>query len=121
MKWNGSNYSVTLTDTNGVLGNYKLSSNSKDIKLSIDGNKLTISCTEAPKDIINITAEKNNGKRKGIVVWSDGHIKEGLQNLATYGAEVSDPVSGYLKLEVKTGNLHLIKTSEDGIVGGITF
>lgn len=121
LKWNGSNYSVTLTDTNGVLGNYKLSSNSKDIKLSIDGNKLTISCTEAPKDIINITAEKNNGKRKGIVVWSDGHIKEGLQNLATYGAEVSDPVSGYLKLEVKTGNLHLIKTSEDGIVGGITF
>lgn len=90
LKWNGTDYSVTLTDTNGVLGNYSFSSSTSGMKFEVNGNKLTIRCNEAPKDAVNIMAEKKNGERKGVVIWSDGNIGGGKQDFTTYGATVSD-------------------------------
>jgi len=55
------------------------------------------------------------------VVWGDGVTGGGTQDFATYGATVDDPVTGYMSLEVMTGSMKLIKTSEDGKVGGISF
>lgn len=121
LAWNGTNYSAVLTDTNGVLGNYRFSSSTAGLKFSVSGNQLTISCDTAPKGAVSITAEKTNGQRKGVVVWTDGNIGGGKQDLVSYGATVSDPIKGYLNLEVKTGNMKLIKTSEDGKVEGIRF
>ena len=121
LKWNGTNYSVTLTDTNGVLGNFKFSSNISGIQFSVSGNQLTISCDTAPNGAVSITAEKNNATRRGVVVWGDGVTGGGTQDFATYGATVDDPVTGYMSLEVMTGSMRLIKTSEDGKVGGISF
>lgn len=121
LKWDGTDYSTTLKDENGVLGNYKFSSNVSGMKFETNGNELTIRCSEAPKDAITIQADKVGGERKGVVVWTDSNIGGGQQDFATYGTTVSDPVSGYLKLEVMTGNMHLIKTSEDGKVDGISF
>ena len=121
LKWNGTNYSVTLTDTNGVLGNYRFSSNTTGIEFSVSGNQLTISCDTAPSGAVSITAEKTNGMRRGVVVWGDGNTGGGTQDFATYGASVVDPVTGYLSLEVMTGSMKLVKTSEDGMVGGISF
>lgn len=121
LKWNGTNYSVTLTDANGVLGNYRFSSNTTGIEFSISGNQLTISCDTAPSGAVTVTAEKTNGTRKGVVVWGDGVNGGGTQDFATYGATVTDPVTGYLSLEVMTGFMKLVKTSEDGKVSGISF
>lgn len=121
LKWNGANYSVTLTDSNNVLGNYTFSSSTAGMRFSVDGNRLTITCDTAPKGAVSITAEKVNGQRSGVVIWSDGVSGGGTQDFAAYGATVSDPVSGLLKLEVMTGSMKLIKTSEDGKVDGIRF
>lgn len=121
LKWNGTNYSVTLTDHNGVLGNYRFSSNTAGIEFSVSGNQLTISCTTAPSGAVSITAEKTNGTRRGVVVWGDGRTGGGTQDFVTYGASVTDPVTGYLSLEIMTGSMKLVKTSEDGKVGGISF
>lgn len=52
---------------------------------------------------------------------TDGVTGGGTQDFATYGTTVSDQMVGYLNLEVKTGNMKLIKTSEDGKVEGISF
>lgn len=121
LQWNGTDYSTTLTDSNNVLGNYTFSSSTAGLRFSVSGNKLTITCAAAQKGAISITAQKINGQRSGVVIWSDGHIGGGKQDFATYGATVSDPVTGYLKLEIKTGNMKLVKTSEDGKVEGIRF
>lgn len=121
LKWNGTNYSTTFTDTNGVLGNYRFSSSTPGLTFSVDGNKLTITTDKAIRGAVSITAEKTNGQRKGVVVWSDGKTGGGTQDFATYGATVSDPMTGFLNLEIKTGNMKLIKTSEDGKVEGIRF
>lgn len=45
----------------------------------------------------------------------------GQQDLATYAATVRDPVTAFLRLRVSTGNIKIVKTSEDGRVDGITF
>lgn len=121
LKWNGTNYSVTLTDANGVLGNYRFSSNTAGIQFSVSGNQLTISCDTAPSGAVTVTAEKIGGTRRGVVVWGDGRTGGGTQDFATYGATVTDPVTGFLSLEIMTGSMKLVKASEDGKVSGISF
>lgn len=68
------------------------------------------------KGSVTVKAEKITAQRSGVVVWTDGVSGGGTQDFATYGATVSDQMVGYLNLEVKTGNMKLIKTSEDGKV-----
>ena len=122
LNWDGSCYSATLTDTNGVLGNYRSSANQTGVSFSVQGNVLTISTQNAPTGTLRVTAEKE-ALRKGVVVWSDGHYgPDGtMQDVVTYSATVSDPVTAFLNLKVSYGGAKIIKTSEDGKVDGITF
>ncbi len=121
LTWNGTNYSATLTDTNQVLSNYRFSSNTSGIEFAVSGNELTISCDTAPTGAVAITAQKTGGSRRGVVVWGDGISGGGNQDFATYGATVDDPVTGRLNLEIMTGAMKLVKTSEDGKVSDIRF
>ena len=121
LKWDGQQYSLTLTDTNGVLGDYTFTSNITGLNFSVDGNQLTITSSQAIKGSVTVKAEKISAQRSGVVVWTDGITGGGKQDFATYGETVSDQMVGYLNLEVKTGNMKLIKTSEDGQVAGISF
>lgn len=121
LKWDGEKYTATLTDTNGVLGDYTFTSSTTGLNFSVDGNQLTITSDQALKGTVTVKAEKISAQRSGVVVWTDGVTGGGTQDFATYGATVSDQMVGYLNLEVKTGNMKLIKTSEDGKVEGISF
>lgn len=121
LKWDGEKYSTTLTDTNGVLGDYTFTSSTAGLNFSVDGSRLTITSSQALKGSVTVKAEKISAQRSGVVVWTDGVTGGGTQDFATYGTTVSDQMVGYLNLEVKTGNMKLIKTSEDGKVEGISF
>ncbi len=44
-----------------------------------------------------------------------------MQDIVTYAQEVSDPVTGYVKMKVSYGSCQIVKTSEDGKVDGINF
>ena len=123
LKWDGSKYVTTLTDSNGVLGNYEFSANIDGVTFSKSGNKLIVSMTKAPSKEFTITATKSNGTRKGIVVWTDGKNSpgNGIQDVVSYSQNVSDPVSGFVKMKVSYGSCKIVKTSEDGKVDGIKF
>ena len=123
LKWDGSKYVTTLTDSNGVLGNYEFSANIDGVTFSKSGNKLIVSMTKAPSKEFTITATKTNGTRKGIVVWTDGKNSpgNGIQDVVSYSQNVSDPVSGFVKMKVSYGSCKIVKTSEDGKVDGIKF
>lgn len=56
LNWDGSCYSATLTDTNGVLGNYRFSANQTGVSFSVQGNVLTISTQNAP--ILSFEADR---------------------------------------------------------------
>jgi len=123
LKWDGSKYVTTLTDSNGVLGNYEFSANIDGVTFSKSGNKLTVLMTKAPSKEFTITATKTNGTRKGIVVWTDGKNspRNGIQDVVSYSQNVSDPVKGFVKMKVSYGSCKIVKTSEDGKVDGIKF
>ena len=122
LKWDGSKYTVTLTDSNNVLSGYKFSSNNSGVQFSVSGNKLTITAEKAPSDGLTITAEKT-AQRKGVITWTDGIYgpNGGVQDTVTYAQTVNDPVKGFLKLKVSYGSAKIVKTSEDGKVDGISF
>ena len=122
LSWDGGRYTATLTDTNGVLGEYAFSSAQSDMTFAVDGNDLTISAETAPADGVTITAVRNN-TRQGVLVWSDGHYgPDGtMQDVVTFRDTVSDPMYAYLHLKVGYGSVKIIKTSEDGKVSGISF
>lgn len=122
LSWDGGRYTATLTDTNGVLGEYVFSSAQSDMTFAVSGNNLTISAETAPADGVTITAVRNN-TRQGVLVWSDGHYgPDGtMQDVVTFRDTVSDPMYAYLHLKVGYGSVKIIKTSEDGEVSGISF
>lgn len=123
LDWNGSAYTTTLTDTNGVLSNYSFSCSQSDVSFSVSGNQLTITAQTAPADGLRITAEKANSQRKGIITWTDGKYVpgSGVQDLVTYTQSVNDPVRGFVNIKVSFGSAKIVKTSEDEKVDNISF
>jgi uncharacterized surface anchored protein len=123
LEWNGNKYVTTLTDSNGVLSNYAFKASISGVTFSTSGNKLTVSMDKAPSKEFTITASKKNGVRRGVVVWSEGKHGQNssVQDVVTYAQEVSDPVTGYVKMKVSYGSCQIVKTSEDGKVDGINF
>lgn len=125
LKYDGTNYSTTLTDTNNVLNNYSFSASEKDISFSTDGNKLTITSSTVPKGNVKITANKKNGKRKGLITWTDGVKSKNdngqQQDVVSWTEEVNDPVKAFINIKVSTGNMKIVKKSDDNNVSGIKF
>lgn len=113
-------YSITLTDSNGILSDYSFSSSDSNVSVSKSGNKLTISSTVAISGSVRITAKRNNvptvSSSAKLIAYGDPN----LQDLVT-GVENADTVSAYINIETPTGTIALKKTSEDGVVEGISF
>ncbi len=120
LEWNGSQYKTVLTDENGVVGNFRFSASESGIQFSVDGNQLIITADEAPSEAFTIIAEKE-ATRCGVITWTDGNMGGGIQDVVTYAQTVSDPVKGFVNFKISYGSAKIIKTSEDGIVEGITF
>lgn len=123
LEQDGSEHTLTLTDSNGVLDDYAFSTDVPGISFSKSGNRLTITCDTPTEETILVTAEKQNAYSSSLVIWSDGTwSKAGVQDTITYGENVSDSVNGYFELEMDAaGGLRRVKTSEDGNVSGIEF
>ena len=94
LKYDGTRYTVTLTDTNGVLSNFSFSSSEPGISFSRSGNRLTITSDMPIAGDIRVSASKTNGVRSGVVVWTDGNKGAGIQDVVTYGENVSAPIFG---------------------------
>ena len=113
-------YTLTFTDSNGVLSDYAFSSSDSKVSVSKSGNKLTISSTKAFDGMVRITATRNNvptvSSSAKLIAYGDPN----LQDLVT-GVENADTVAAYINVETPTGTIALKKTSEDGIVEGIQF
>lgn len=123
LKWDGSQYSATLTDANNVLSLYTFTANAPRVRCSVSGNQLTITSATTTDGPVTITASKNGALRRGVVTWTDGHIGPNgtVQDLVTYTQSVTDPVQGFLKAKISLGSMKIVKTAEDGNVAGVAF
>lgn len=108
------NYSLTLTDTNNTLADINFTDSR--ISVSRSGNKYTFTSNTMIENAVGITAQKKIAQPMGkFLVW--GNV--GKQTMCS-GAE--DPVYFYFNIKTETTGIgHIIKHSEDGVVGGISF
>ena len=113
-------YSTTLTDTNNVLQDFNFSYDG--ITFSPSGNVLSIHTNSNLSEPVMIQAKKNapNDSRTCVVDYWIG--PEGVQHVVTANYNRgADPVTATMQLKISSGNLNIMKQSEDGIVNGINF
>ena len=127
------NYSASVTDTNGVLGDFNFASNSGNgITFSQRGNTLTITATaEAAKGLSTEKTYSATGSAYGIdpdeavLCWYDSTGK--YQSLASYTGTGLDPVRAYIKIKAtvvdEKGSLTINKTDADTgkALAGVTY
>lgn len=126
LSYNGSYYSLELTDTNSVLQNYKFTSNNPDVYFINDGYHLTIQSPIAFQEPISISAEKIDGQRKGIITWTDGVISSShngqIQDMVSFTENIIDPVQGFMNIKIGTGELTICKDSpDDNLIENVYF
>ena len=112
LKWDGTKYTITLTDTNGVLSKYSLSYSNSDIKISKSGNKLTITSTNPINSAVSVKATKSVSTGSNSTI-AYGHESEDIQDVIVK-TDSPDPVYGYFKVKTEaTGSLKVVKQYKD--------
>ena len=126
-------YSASVTDNNGVLGDFNFAANSGNgITFSQKGNTLTITATaEAAKGLSTEKTYSATSSAYGIdpdeavLCWYDSTGK--YQSLASYTGTGLDPVRAYIKIKAtvvdEKGSLTLNKTDADTgkALAGVTY
>lgn len=116
LKGLGSGKAVTLTDKNGVLSQFTVTSPDSNIVVSQSGNKLTVYAKKAFNNTVTLTATKNetaSGTNNALALVGAGQT-------LWYGT-LKDPVQFTLRVKLSAGNIEIIKTSEDNQVGNVKF
>jgi len=113
-------YTLTLNDSNGVLSDFSFSSSDANVSVTRSGNTLTISSTRAIGGTVRITATKDGVPTVDSGAKMIAYGDPNLQDLVT-GVENVGGVRAYLNIETPTGTIALKKTSEGGVVSGISF
>lgn len=119
LKWSNSNnrYEARVTDSNGVLANFAITSGNSNLKFSKSGNTLTIYSTA----VINSAATVTMTKTCTTVGADIGFVPDDQDYNQSLVGRLTDPVTATFKVKTATGNAQIIKTSEDGEVEGIKF
>lgn len=119
LKWSNSNnrYEARVTDSNGVLANFAITSGNSNLKLSKSGNTLTIYSTA----VINSAATVTMTKTCTTVGADIGFVPDDQDYNQSLVGRLTDPVTATFKVKTATGNAQIIKTSEDGEIEGIKF
>lgn len=119
LTWNNSNnrYEAKVTDSNGVLSNFALTSGNSNLKFSKSGNTLTVYSTA----VINSAATVTMTKTCTTVGADIGFVPADQDENQSLVGRLTDPVTASFKVKTATGNARIVKTSEDGEVEGIKF
>jgi LPXTG-motif cell wall-anchored protein len=125
LTWNGSKYTLTLTDGNGVLSDFAFSSTTPGVSFDKQGNTLIVSTNTAPSGTIDISASRSGAKRSAVAFWCSNAIivKGTVQGLVMSGQDIADPIPAYVKAKVSYGSMAILKTTQhnNGSVSGFTF
>ena len=118
MKYLDGKYTLTLTDSNNILSDFSFKTTG-GVSASVSGNKLTLTSTSPVNDAVTFNSAKSipSVGNTTLVPYGDAS----LQDVITGVENDADPIRAYFKVKTSSGNLKLIKTSEDGNVANIEF
>ena len=120
LSYQDGKYTLILTDNNGVLSEYSFASSDSKVSVAKSGNQLIITSETAFDGTVRITATRSNVPTVSSSAKMIAYGDPNLQDVVT-GVENADAVRAYLNVETPTGTIALKKTSEDGVVAGISF
>lgn len=118
MKYTDGKYTLKLTDSNSILSNFSFKTTS-GISVSKSGNKLTLTSTLPVNDAVTFNSAKSMPSVGNTTLVPYGDAS--LQDVITGVENDADPIRAYFKVKTSSGNLKLVKTSEDGNVTNIEF
>lgn len=118
MKYTDGKYTLTLTDSNSILSDFSFKTTS-GISVSKSGNKLTLTSTSPVNDAVTFNSAKSMPDVGKTVLVPYGDVT--LQDVISGVENDADPIRAYFKVKTSSGNLKLVKTSEDGNVANIEF
>lgn len=118
MKYLDGKYTLTLTDSNSILSSFSFKTTG-GVSASVSGNKLTLTSTSPVNDAVTFNSAKSMPSVGNTTLIPYGDAT--LQDVITGVENDADPIRAYFKVKTSSGNLKLIKTSEDGNVANIEF
>lgn len=118
MKYLDGKYTLTLTDSNNILSDFSFKTTG-GVRASVSGNKLTLTSTSPVNDAVTFNSAKSMPSVENTTLVPYGDAS--LQDVITGVENDADPIRAYFKVKTSSGNLKLVKTSEDGNVANIEF
>lgn len=118
MKYLDGKYTLTLTDSNNILSDFSFKTTG-GVSASVSGNKLTLTLTSPVNDAVTFNSAKSMPSVGNTTLVPYGDAS--LQDVITGVENDADPIRAYFKVKTSSGNLKLVKTSEDGNVANIEF
>ena len=118
MEYSDGKYTLMLTDSNSILSDFSFKTTS-GISVLKSGNKLTLTSTSPVNNAVTFNSAKSMPSVSGTTLVPYGDAS--LQDVITGVENDADPIRAYFKVKTSSGNLKLVKTSEDGNVANIEF
>ena len=118
IKYSDGKYTLTLTDSNNILSDFSFKTTG-GVSASVSGNKLTLTSTSPVNDAVTFNSAKSMPSVGNTTLIP--YVDATLQDVITGVENDADPIRAYFKVKTSSGNLKLVKTSEDGNVANIEF
>ena len=118
MEYLDGKYTLMLTDSNNILSNFGFKTTG-GISVSKSGNKLTLTSSSPVNDAVTFNSAKSMPSVGNTTLIPYGDAS--LQDVITGVENDADPIRAYFKVKTSSGNLKLVKISEDGNVANIEF
>lgn len=118
MKYSDGKYTLKLTDSNSILSDFSFKTTS-GVSASVSGNKLTLTSSFHVNDAVTFNSAKSMPSVENTTLIPYGDAT--LQDVITGVENDADQIRAYFKVKTSSGNLKLVKTSEDGNVANIEF
>lgn len=118
MKYSDGKYTLKLTDSNSILSDFSFKTTG-GVSATVSGNKLTLTSSNPVNDAVTFNFAKSMPSVSGTTLVPYGDAS--LQDVITGVENDADPIRAYFKVKTSSGNLKLVKISEDGNVANIEF
>lgn len=114
LPYDGSTYSLTLTDTNNVIGNYSFSASDSAVSVEVSGNQLILRSVSPLSAPVTVVAIRNSAYTAASTFTPYGSTTR--QDIVV-GVEAVGGMTGYLTLKANHKEFRITVTKEDGLTG----
>lgn len=114
LSYDGTTYSITLTDTNNVIENYSFSASDTVVSVAVSGNQLILRSASPLSAPVTVVAIRNSAYTAASTFTPYGSTTR--QDIVV-GVEAVGGMTGYLTLKANRKKFRITVTKEDGITG----